>query len=206
MSLALLQSAMLLPLELAVNRIVALDQASAGKLAALEGNTLAIVLKQPAAEYCISIAGGKLRLSPRHEGAATATLSGTPSALLRLLLKREPLTGLQNSGLELHGNTGFAQSLQNTLLGLQIDWEYQLSRVLGDIPTQLLADGVHKSRDYLQKTAERAKRDVGDFLIEEGRLVPAADEMETFYADIQALVLRLDRAAARLDRLDSHTA
>ncbi|HTQ99419.1 MAG TPA: SCP2 sterol-binding domain-containing protein [Candidatus Acidoferrum sp.] len=201
MSFALLQSAMLLPLELAVNQVLALDATSAGKLAALEGNALAIESKQPAATFFITVAGGKLRLSPRYEGTTTATLSGSPTALLRLLLKREAVTSLHDSGLELRGNTGFVQALQNVLLGLRIDWEFQLSLVLGDIPTQLLADGVHKSQSYLHRTADRVRRDVGDFLLEEGRLVPAPDELEKFYADVQSLALRLDRLEAGLAHL-----
>ena len=119
-------------------------------------------------------------------------------ALAALLLKREPIFGLHNSGLDLRGNTGFAQSLQGLLLESRIDWEYQLSRVLGDIPTQLVADGVHKSQDYLQRTAQRVSRDISDFVLEEGRLVPATGELEKFYADVQALVLRRDRLDARL--------
>jgi ubiquinone biosynthesis accessory factor UbiJ len=120
------------------------------------------------------------------------------------LLKREALTSLHNSGLELRGNTGFAQSLQNLLQQAHIDWEYQLSRVLGDIPTQLLADGVHKSQEYLQRTTHRVSRDIGDFLREEGRLVPATEELEKFYSDVQSLVLRLDRLDARLAQLARH--
>ena len=96
------------------------------------------------------------------------------------------------------------RSLQGVLLESRIDWEYQLSRVLGDIPTQLVADGVHKSQAYLRRTAQRVSRDISDFVLEEGRLVPAADELEKFYSDVQALVLRLDRLDARMTRHTQH--
>lgn len=204
MSLALLQSAMLLPLELAVNQLLALDASSTRKLAALEGGTLAVLMKQPTAEVFITINSGKLRLTPRFEGETTATLIGPATALAALLLKREPISGLHNTGIELRGNTAFAQSLQGVLLESRIDWEYQLSRVLGDIPTRLVADGIHKSQHYLQRAAQRINRDISDFVLEEGRLVPAADELEKFYADVQALVLRLDRLDARVTRHTHH--
>jgi ubiquinone biosynthesis protein UbiJ len=161
-------------------------------------------MKQPTAELFIRISGGKVRLTPRFEGEATATISGSAAALAALLLKREPIFGLHNSGLDLRGNTGFAQSLQGLLLESRIDWEYQLSRVFGDIPTQLVADGVHKSQEYLQRTARRVSRDISDFLLEEGRLVPATAELEKFYSDVQALSLRLDRLDARLTRYTQH--
>ena len=43
------------------------------------------------------------------------------------------------------------------------------------------------------------------FVLEEGRLVPAADELEKFYSDVQALVLRLDRLDARMTRHTQHS-
>lgn len=202
MSLALLQSALLLPLELAINQVLALDAGSRAQLSSLAGNTLAIELQQPAFTIFVSVHADKLRLSPRHESAATSTLAGTPIALAGLLLRRQPLTTLQGSGVELRGSTGFVQSLQKLLLGLQIDWEFQLSRVIGDVPTQWTADSARVAGEYLQRTAKRVGKDVSDFMLEEGRLVPSAAELERFADEVQALGLRVDRAAARISQLE----
>ncbi len=198
MSVALLQSAVLLPLELAINGVLALDAASRQRLGKLAGNTLAVVVRQPEFTLYLSVDANKVRLGSRHEGPVTTTLLGSATALAGLLLKREPLTNLQGKQLELRGDTGFAQSLQNLLLDLHIDWEYQLSRVLGDVPVQLLASGAQKSQTYLQKTAQRINRDLGNFLQDESGVLPSAAELEVFYNEVQALVLRLDRLDARL--------
>lgn len=204
MSLALLQSALLLPLELTLNQLLALDQSSREKLAELEGGTLAVEVSQPSLSIFITASKGGLRLSSHHEGLVSTTVAGSATSLLQLLLKRQPVSNLRNSNVELRGSTAFAQSLQNLLLGLRIDWEYQLSRLIGDLPTQFVASGINKSQDYLQRTGERIKQDLGDFLQEEGRLVPATSELEQFYQDVQALVLRLDRLDARLAQATLH--
>ena len=115
MSLALLQSALLLPVELTINQLLALDTASHAQLAALAGNTLAIELQQPAFTLFVSVHADRLRLSPRHEGTVTATLIGSPTALAGLLLRRQPLTTLQGTGVELLGSTGFVLALQKFL-------------------------------------------------------------------------------------------
>ncbi len=204
MSFALLQSAMLLPLELAVNGVLALDASSRARLSKLAGNTLALAVRQPEFTLYLCVDANKIRLSSRHEGPITTTLLGTASALASLLIKREPLTNLQHTTLELRGDTGFAQSLQNLLLDLHIDWEYHLSRVMGDVPVQMLASGVNKSQAYLRKTAQRISQDVENFLHDESGLLPAAAELENFYSDVQALTLRLDRLDARLQSLTVH--
>lgn len=202
MSLALLQSALLLPLELAVNQVLALDPASRAQLAVLAGNTLGIELNKPEFRVFISVHPDKLSLSPRHEGVATATLIGSPAALAGLLLRRQPLTTLQASGVELRGSTGFVQALQKLLLQLHIDWEFHLGRMIGDVPTQVAADSVRAAGDYLQRTAQRVREDISGFMLEEGRLLPATAEQERFAEDIQTLTLRIDRAAARVALLE----
>lgn len=202
MSLALLQSAMLLPLELAVNQVLALDAASSTRLGALQGQTLAVEVQQPSFTFYVQIYGNKLHLSPRYEGEPTTTLTGSAAALASLLLHGASLTNLKAHNLELRGSVGFAQQLQALLRDLNIDWEFHLSRLIGDIPTQAMADGLRGVGRYAEQTAQRIGDDVRDFLLEEGRLLPTPAELDAFYAAIAALELRIDRAAARLALLE----
>lgn len=198
MSFALLQSALLLPLEFSINQLLALDAASRSRLATMAGKTLAVEVQQPALTIYVSAHADKLRLSPRHEGQVTTTLIGSAAALVGVLVRREPLTNLQSSKLELRGDLRFAQALQSLLLHLQIDWEFQLSRFIGDVPTQAMADSVRATKDYVQKTSERFREDVQDFLQQESGLLPLSAELDAFYDAVQALVLRVDRLDARL--------
>jgi ubiquinone biosynthesis accessory factor UbiJ len=203
MSFALLQSAMLLPVELAINQVLALDAASGKRLAALEGRSLAVQIKQPAFTLYVQIYGNKLHLSPRSETEPTTTLSGSAPALAGLLLRGEALTNLQAHNVELRGDLRFAQQLQALLQDLKIDWEFHLSRFIGDIPTQAMADGVHTATAYARQTSQRVRDDVRDFLLEESRVLPSTAEFESFYDAISALGLRVDRAAARIALLES---
>lgn len=203
MSLALLQSAMLLPLELAINQVLALDPASGRRLAALEGQTLAVQLRQPSFTLYLQIHGNKIHLSPRCESGPTTSLSGSATALAGLLLRGESLTNLQAHHVELRGDLRFAQQLQALLLDLKIDWEFHLSRFVGDIPTQAMADGMRTATAYARQTSQRVKDDVRDFLLEESQVLPTTAELEAFYDAIAALGLRVDRAAARITQLES---
>jgi ubiquinone biosynthesis accessory factor UbiJ len=201
MSFALLQTALLLPIELALNQVLSLDAASKQRLAKLEGRTLGIQVQQPSLALYIKVYGSKLHLSSMHEGDATTTIIGAASSLLALLLKREELSSLQGKGVELRGDIGFAQALQKLLLNLDIDWEFHLSRFIGDIPTQALHDGIEKTQRYASRTAQRVGEDVQNFLKEESGLLPSNAELEAFYAQVQDLVLRVDRSEARLSSL-----
>ncbi|MEY4640877.1 MAG: hypothetical protein RLZZ227_871 [Pseudomonadota bacterium] len=201
MSFALLQTALLLPLELTLNAVLALDAASKARLARLEGRTLAVHASQPAATLFVSIRGNKLHLSVIHEGPETASLHGSAASLLGLLLRREPVDNLRARNVELRGDTSFVQQLQALLLGLDIDWEYHVSKFVGDIPTQTLASGLRGAGDYIRKTGTRLQQDVSEYLHEEKQWLPGTGELESFYSAIADLQLRADRLQARIQSL-----
>jgi ubiquinone biosynthesis accessory factor UbiJ len=201
MSFAMFQSALLLPVELAINGVLALDTASRQRLAQLDGGVLAIHATQPTASIYLKVQGSRIRLSMLHEGDASASLHGSASALLALLLRRERTESLRASNVELRGDTAFVQQLQALLRELDIDWEYHLSKVVGDVPTQAAADTLRKAGAGLRRTGARARENVSEYLFEESGLLPRADELENFYRDIAELKLRAERLQARLDAL-----
>lgn len=201
MSLALLHNSLLLPFELMLNGVLALDAASRARLQGLEGNTLAVHATQPALSVYVSVRGGRISLSAIHEGPETASLRGPASALLALLAQGARVDSLHAHNLELRGDTAFVQSLQSLLRDLDVDWEYQVSRVLGDIPTQALADGLRGAGAQLRRTGTRLREDLDDYLHEEAGLLPGAAALEAFYRDIAELKLRAERLEARLAQL-----
>ncbi|HEY0962058.1 MAG TPA: SCP2 sterol-binding domain-containing protein [Pseudomonadales bacterium] len=201
MSFALLQNSLLLPVELMLNAVLALDAASKPRLQRIDGNTLAVHMTQPALTVYVIVRGGRLQLAAIHEGSETASLRGSATALLGLLLRREPVDSLHAHGIELRGDTAFVQQLQTILQDLDVDWEYQLSRFFGDIPTQTFADGLRGARAQLRNTGARVRDNVDEYLHEESGLLPDANSLEAFYRDIGELKLRAERLEARIARL-----
>jgi ubiquinone biosynthesis accessory factor UbiJ len=200
MSLALLQTALLLPVEALINRTLTLDPASVQRLASLEDLTLAIHTTQPTAQLFISFRNGKVHLGVVDAGSVAASLHGPLRGMLALL-RQQSLTSLHTQGIELRGSTAFVQQVQQLLQGLEIDWEFYLARFLGDIPTQALGSGARQARNFASGTAARLREDVTEFLHEETRLLVTPAELEQHYAKIAELALHADRVQARIDRL-----
>lgn len=202
MSLALLQTALLLPLEALLNGMLALDAASRGRLAALEGKTLAVQSVQPELALYVSIRNGKLRLAPLFEGAATATLQGPASGLLRLLVQAETPASLAPFGVALQGSTGFMQDLQLLLRDLDVDWEFHLGRIIGDLPVAAMARGIESTLAFSGQTLEAARTNASEYLTHESGLFPAQSAVAQFEAGLQELSMQLDRLEARLAQLE----
>lgn len=201
MSFALLQTALLLPLETLVNGMLALDAASHGRLAALEGKTLAVLPTQPQLALYISVRNGKLRLASLFEGSATATLSGPARSLLHLLLQEETPASLASFGVELQGSTGFMQELQRLLRDLDLDWEFHLSRVIGDLPVAAVAGSIEKVQTFTGQTLTAVRSNVSEYLSHESGLFPDRSAQDRFAAGLLDLSLQLDRLEARLAHL-----
>lgn len=201
MSLALLQTALLLPIEALLNGVLALDAASRSRLAALEGKTLAVLPTQPRVALYVSIRNGQVRLAPLFEGNATSTLRGPAGSLLRLLLRGDTPASLAPYGVELQGSTAFMQELQQLLRDLDIDWEFHLGRLIGDLPVAALAQGLDAGADFAGNTLAAARDNVADYLAHETSLLPARSAVEKFRADLLELHLHIDRLQARLDLL-----
>lgn len=201
MSLTLLQTALLLPLEALLNGVLKMDAASGARLAALEGKTLAVQSTQPALVLYVSIRKRQLRLSPLFEGGATATLRGPASGLLQLLLQAETPASLAPFGVDLQGSTGFMQDLQLLLRDLDFDWEFHLSRIIGDLPVAAMAKGMETAVAFTQQTLAAARTNLSEYLNYESDLFPERSAVKQFEAALLDLSQQLDRIEARIDLL-----
>lgn len=199
MSFTLLQTALLMPFESLLNGLLALDTASANRLKKLEGSTLGVHSTSPTLQLYIHVNQGRLRLSPIFEGSPTASLHGSGTALLGLLLQQHPVHSLAPHGIELRGSTSFVQALQEILKDLDIDWEFQMARLLGDLPTAAFSAALSGSRDKIRNSSQSLRRGIGDYLAHENPLFLSRPHFEAFQSTLLQLSLRLDRLQARID-------
>jgi len=203
MSFALLHTALLLPAELLLNRLLQLDPQSRQRLLPFNNKSLCIQCTSPSLTLYITVREPGLHFSVISETAPDATLSGSAGALLGLLRKGSTLHNLHGTGLSLSGSTGLASGLQAALLALDVDWEYQLSRLLGDLPTGAISTVVSSGAAAVSRTRERLHEDLHDYLTLESGLLPDPVEVEAFYHDIRQLILRADRLQAKADQFSS---
>lgn len=198
MSLPLLQTALLLPLETLINGVLRLDAAAAGRLERLEGTVLAVHCTAPRLQLFIRVRQGRLGLAALCEETPQASLHGSAQALLGLLLRREPIHSLAATGVELRGSASAVRELQALLLDLDIDWEYHLARLTGDLPAAALGKGVSTAREAVTRTAASVRTTLDDYLAHESGLFASRDDLDLLADGVHQLGMRLDRLEARL--------
>jgi ubiquinone biosynthesis protein UbiJ len=204
MSFSLLQSALLLPAEAALNALVALDPLTAKRLRPFEGRTLAIRCTEPALQLCVGIRAGKLTLSPVHGATPEATLAGSARALIKLLAKGGATHSLHGTGVTLDGSAALVSALREVFTQLDCDWEYQLSRLTGDLPAAAVGAATRAGTATLARSRERLHEDLSDYFTQETGLTPHRHEVASFYTALRDFDLRLDRVQARIALIETN--
>lgn len=199
----LINAAVLSTAESVVNRYIALDPAAVNKLSALAGKVLRVHCNLPSLTINMLVAQDRLVFSHGETLDANTTVSGSLTALLSLLHDPEP-SRLREKGIVITGNTALLTALQDLLANLNVDWEYQLSKFIGDIPTQLVSEGATTARKFGKRASSSLTRDFDVYLHEEKNLFPEASQLQSFYKDIDAFRLRVDRLESRTTRLQHH--
>jgi ubiquinone biosynthesis protein UbiJ len=191
-------------LELALERLLALDPATRDSLAALEGRRIELALEAPSVALAITVDGGALRVGPagrevEPDLGLRATLGGLLSQLPFARTPGAPPMGK----LRINGDAELARTLQQLAQRFDPDWELPFARALGPVlgpqVAGLLREGLRQGR----RAAGQFARDAAEFVTEESRDVVGRAELEAFLDDVDALRDRVERLSARVARLDA---
>jgi len=192
-------------LERTLNREIAESTPARDLVADLDGESFAIDVRGLGVSCVLRATDGRLSVEARWQAAsppaASATLSASPIDLLRLARSAD-LSTLRGTGAEIAGSPEIAERFAKLLKLARPDLEEHVARWLGDVPAHALGDAVRAAGTWLERAAGALRANTAEFLQEESRALPAALEAQAFYADVERLRDDVERAAARLARLE----
>lgn len=200
----LLGTAALWPLEFTINQLIKSDQHLQSSLLTFDQKFLQINTVSPSSCISISFSGTTVRLSAmggeQIEITPTATVSAATSVLIGLLGSSSE-NALANPQLKIEGDASFVHEFFTCINNLDLRWDDLLAPWLGDLPTQEAKTASDKINRWSSQAAESARNSMNDYLTEESNSLPAPHLVETFTENIDELKLRIDRSAARIERL-----
>ena len=103
----------------------------------------------------------------------------------------------------IQGDLATVRQFETAFDDLAFDWEGELARVVGDIPARQIARAIDGAFGFMRQAHRSLERDVGAYLLEETRSLAASEEIAQLGADALRLDMAVDRAAARLQRLEA---
>ena len=189
-------------LEVALERLLALDPETREALKKLDGQRIELALEAPALALSITVKGDCLKVGPPDASSEPdlglrATLAGLLSQLPFARAANSPPVGK----LRINGDAELARTLQQLAQGFDPDWEQPFVEMFGPILGPQIGRGLREGLRNSRRVAGNLARDAADFLVEESRDVIGKAELAAFNDDVDALRDRAERVIARVGNL-----
>jgi ubiquinone biosynthesis accessory factor UbiJ len=169
-------------------------------LARLNGTSFAVHVEGLGLTGVLHADGERLRLDA-DTAAATATLRATPLDLVRLV-RADGVSGVKRTRAEISGDLEVAERYARLLKLARPDLEEEAAKWLGDVPAHALGEAARGLGAWLVRAGAALRMNAAEYLQEESRAMPAPLEAQAYYADVERLRDGVERAAARLARLE----
>jgi len=89
---------------------------------------------------------------------------------------------------------------------LNIDWQSELAKHIGDVPTHKLVTFGNKLANKLQFAAKQIKADASEYIVHEKRLVVTRRQVEQFNLQVENVSAEVNRLDTRIKALTQGTA
>jgi len=197
----MLLSGLLASVETGINRVLRLDSTALPRLQHLSGKVIAVDCQAPTLRLFILPSDEGLMLASQWAADPDCTLRAPAASLVRLALSKDKTGVLHGPQVELEGDSGVLLDLAAVLQDLELDWEYELSRWLGPVATQLFSGHLRSRARWYQQGFASLNQSLAEFLAEESRALVGQHEAEARFRELDQAKLDLERLEARVERL-----
>lgn len=189
-------------LEATVNRVLRLDPDTLTRLSALTGKVIRLRLAStPPVEILVLPSENGLQLAENHSTEPHVTLAGDIPVFGRLLLRRV-LPDMAAAGeVQISGDIELGQQFQQILKNIDIDWEEQTARVVGDVMAHQIGNGVRGLRRWSRQVWRTLGANTAEYWQEESRLLPTRLRVDAWQQAVEALRHETDRLQQRVDAM-----
>jgi ubiquinone biosynthesis protein UbiJ len=166
-------------LERLVNKALALNLQGTQGLDKLEQKTLSIHLQEIGFPLSFTVSAQTVLINTLIEHT-DCTINTSVNTLL-LLKKEQQLTELiKQDKLDISGDIKVAQTFAHIAETLNIDWQSELAKHIGDIPTYKLTQTGKSIGSKLKFAAQQIQADASEWLVHEKKLVVTSSQISHF--------------------------
>lgn len=185
-----------------INRQVAAKTPARELCSQLDGRVMALRVRDTALAVYLVIEDGEVVLSGASDQDPDVIVSGSLISLAKLA-SPDADAAMQHGDIDISGDITIAQQFQKLLYFGRPDIEEELSTFVGDAAAYRLAEIARGFGAWRREARDTMRQNVGEYLQEESRAVPARDEVDAFRGEVETLRDDVSRLEARLDNFAS---
>lgn len=196
-------------IELIINKALALNNNKLVSFAAVAQKTLTLELAELPFILCFTVntSASKTVIIVRSRTEFSDCTINTSLNTLNKLKANQSLTQLiKQDELDVTGDIKIAQQFANIAQSLEIDWQSELAKHLGDVPTHKLLQFGNKITKSLVGKGKQLEADIGEYLVHEKRLVVTRSQINAFNQKTKDVARKVDTLSARIDKLVANIA
>lgn len=200
MSLLMPQQALSSVLEKIINTALTLNTNSNNALTELSQKTLEIHIDELGFPLCFTVEESTLLVTGITE-RSDCVLTTSISSLIELQ-KHQQLTELiKQNKLDITGDLKTAQLFAGVIENIHIDWQTEIAKHIGDIPTYKLEQLSQWLKGKLQFTSSQISADASEWLVHEQRLAVTTSQLTDFNTQVADIADSVTRAEQRIASL-----
>jgi ubiquinone biosynthesis protein UbiJ len=186
-------------LEAAINRLLATDQNSAQRLQRLDGRVVELQLQGLGIALFFTFTLHRVRVGLDAAREADTVISGSPPALFAMAMpEQDDAWGRPGSRVRISGDATLARDIERLFSRLDLDWETELSRWLGDVIGYQVAAGARGALEQLRAAAADFEEMTGEQLRRAGGMLAQQADIRTFSDAVDELRDATSRLEAKL--------
>ena len=187
-------------LETLINQFLRYNLHGTRALMPLSEKTLTVKLAELPFPLSFTVSNEKIHIttSDEHNDCCLITSIST----LIELKKEQQLTDLiRNEKLDIQGDLKVAQRLADIAQTLDIDWQSELAKRIGDIPAYKIGQLGRQLLKKMRFAAQQIQADASEWLLHEKRLMITSAELSYFSRDVDLVTQQASDLSQRIDDL-----
>lgn len=134
---------------------------------------------------------------------SNCTITTSLNTLKKIKAEQQITQLIKANELDVEGDIKVAQQFAYIVQQLEIDWQSELAKHLGDVPTHQLSQFGNKITKQIKKTSKQIESDVTEYLVHEKRLVVTNSQLNHFNRAVKAVDQDVGSIAERIEALSN---
>ncbi|MBB6542090.1 ubiquinone biosynthesis accessory factor UbiJ [Thalassotalea piscium] len=201
MSFFMPQQALSMALEYVINQALRMNSGGNHALQALDQKALTLNLAELNFSLTFICHQEEFTVSGNSD-SADCTITTSIVALKKIKENHALTQAIKDELLDIEGDLKVAQSFMAMAESIEIDWQSEVAKHIGDIPTYKLTQLAESISTKVNFASKQIKADASEWLVHEKQLVVTRSECQHFISQVDDVAEQVNQLSSRLTTLD----
>ena len=188
-------------IELIANQAISMGNHSSSALTKLEQKSFGIALEELKATLCFILCDKKILVTSPDNEEFDCKISTSISTIAQLKNTQELTQLIKDNKLDISGDVKIAQHYASLFESLNIDWQSELEKHIGDIATYKLVQLTKHVSNKIKFAERQISSDASEWLVHEKKLVATEFELTQFQQQVENVSKQMTTAESTLSAL-----